>query len=262
MRRVLIQFLILVVIFSGLFFSLKQINFLKHTNVDHLSKKSAEQLGKIMVETILLNKEEIKDPQLGAVIDSIKNSLAAVSDISADSIQLHIIRDTEVNAFALPGNHIVILSGLINYSKNSDELAGVMAHEIGHLRLGHIEKKLIKEVGLTVLFTLAGGNSGQEILKDVVKTISSTAFDRNYEAEADLFAVEKMGKAGFDPELLSAFMLRMSQQESVPDLMVWMSSHPDSKERAAIILQEAKKLEFKKRQVITTPWREIQEMVD
>jgi predicted Zn-dependent protease len=262
MRRVLFQFLILVVIFGGLFFSLQQINFLKHTNVDHLSKKSADQLGKIMVETILLNKEQIKDPKLGAVIDSIKNSLAAVSDISADSIQLHIIRDTEVNAFALPGNHIVILSGLINYSKNSDELAGVMAHEIGHLRLGHIEKKLIKEVGLTVLFTLAGGNSGQEILKDVVKTISSTAFDRNYEAEADLFAVEKMGKAGFDPELLSAFMLRMSQQESVPDLMVWMSSHPDSKERAATILQEAKKLEFKKRQVITTPWREIQKMVD
>jgi predicted Zn-dependent protease len=262
MRRVLIQFLILVVIFGGVFFSLKQINFLKHTNVDHLSKKSAEQLGKIMVETFLLNKQEIKDPQLGAVIDSIKNSLAVVSDIPSDSIQVHIIRDTEVNAFALPGNHIVILSGLINYSKNSDELAGVLAHEIGHLHLGHIEKKLTKEVGLTMLFTMAGGNGGQEVIKEVVKTISSSAFDRSYEEEADLFAVQTMNKAGFDPESLSAFMLRMSQQESVPELMVWMSSHPESKARAATILEEVKKIKINKRVVIATPWNEVQKLTN
>lgn len=262
MRRLLIQLLVTVLIFGGLFFGLKQINFLKHANVDRLTKKSSEQLGKIMVETFLLNKQEIKDTKLITIVDSIKNTLSDAAGIPADSIQLHIIRDTEINAFALPGNHIVVRSGLINYSKNSDELAGVLAHEIGHLSLGHIEKKLIKEVGLTMLFTMAGGNGGQEVIKEVVKTISSSAFDRTYEEEADLFAVQTMNKAGFDPESLSAFMLRMSQQESVPELMVWMSSHPESKARAATILEEAKKIKNNKRVVIATPWNEVQKLTN
>ena len=144
----------------------------------------------------------------------------------------------------------------------TSKLAGVLAHEIGHLSLGHIEKKLIKEVGLTMLFTMAGGNGGQEVIKEVVKTISSSAFDRTYEEEADLFAVQTMNKAGFDPESLSAFMLRMSQQESVPELMVWMNSHPESKARAATILEEAKKIKINKRVVIATPWIEIQKLTN
>src|SRR5690606_16362584 len=110
------------------------------------------------------------------------------------------IRNSQINAFALPGNHIVFYTGLLEYAENAEEVAGVMAHEIGHLEKNHVMKKLVKEIGLEMLFAMIGGDAGFEILKQTGKTLSSSAFDRANETEADNYAVETLALADVDPQ--------------------------------------------------------------
>ena len=69
---------------------------------------------------------------------------------------------TEVNAFALPNGHLVIYSGLILNSDNQEQFSGVICHEIAHIRLKHVIKKLIKELGFSVIISMTTGSYGSE----------------------------------------------------------------------------------------------------
>jgi predicted Zn-dependent protease len=88
-----------------------------------------------------------------------------------------------------------------------------------------------------MLMTIAGGQSGGEILRQTARTLSSTAFDRGQESEADTAAVGIMAAAGIDPEHLANFLYRLSQEkDDVPKSLEWLSTHPNSADRAAVIL--------------------------
>jgi predicted Zn-dependent protease len=143
-----------------------------------------------------------------------------------------------VNAFALPDKHLVVYSGLIRYCKSAEELSGVLAHEISHMEQHHVMKKLVKEVGLSMLTTIAGGESSGEIMRQTIKLLSSTAFDREQEREADISAVHMMAKADIDPESFANFLFRLSQEkDDIPKHFEWLSTHPNSQDRSAEILQ-------------------------
>ena len=85
----------------------------------------------------------------------------------------------------MPGRHLIIYTRLIQDCKNANELTGVMAHEIAHMEHAHVMKKMIKESGLTLLLSIAGGNVGGEVVKGILRKISSTAYDRSLESDAD-----------------------------------------------------------------------------
>lgn len=91
-----------------------------------------------------------------------------------------------MNAFSLPDGHLIVFSGLILNSDSPEELAGVVGHELAHIELNHVMKKLVKEVGLSTLISLITGNSGSDMIKETAKTLSLTAFDRNLEKDAAL----------------------------------------------------------------------------
>jgi predicted Zn-dependent protease len=173
-----------------------------------------------------------------------------------------VIKSHEVNAFALPDYNMVIYTGLIDYAKNAEEVAGVMAHEIGHMEKNHVMKKLGKEIGIAMLWTIAGGDAGFEIMKETARVLSSSAFDRSQETEADLFAVEMMAKANIDPENLGSFLFRLNQNNDLPDELVWISTHPDSKERAAEIIAKKKEYTFQAKTILNTSWEEVKKIFD
>ncbi len=142
----------------------------------------------------------------------------------------------------MPGDQLIVLTGLVDYCKTPEELAGVMAHEIAHIEHDHVMKKLVKEVGIAMLFAIAGGNSSFEIIGEVLQTISSRAFDRDQETEADHYAVKLLSNAHINPAGLSDFLFRLSQEsEDMADEMLIISTHPGSSDRAATILEEIKK---------------------
>lgn len=257
--KILTQFTILIVSFFAVWFGLSQINFIDEDRETGFARQNEKKLGELILESITATNEEIKNEKVRAVIDSIKVKICRTKVVDCADIKIHIIRGAAINAFALPDNHMIIYTGLIEYAEHPGELAGVMAHEIGHMEKNHVMKKLVKDVGLEMLFAMIGGDAGFEIVRQTGKTLSSTAFDRKQEEEADTYAVEVLAGANIDPQHLSNFFFRVSQRYNIPSELAWISTHPDSKDRAADIIKKKKKFDFTDAAVINTPWDEVQQ---
>jgi predicted Zn-dependent protease len=187
----------------------------------------------------------VENDTLAEALNKIRDRICNSNQLSipADSIKIHVLENSEINAFALPGNHLVIYSALIKDCKSSEELAGVMAHEIAHMTRNHVAKKLLKEFGLSVLLSSAGSGGGA-VLKQISKLLSSTAYDRTLESEADEYAVQYMINASIDPANLARFLERMDKESALPHAVYLISTHPDSKARAEAILEKTKTLKM------------------
>jgi predicted Zn-dependent protease len=111
----------------------------------------------------------------------------------------------------------------------------VIAHEIAHIESGHVVKKLGKEIGLSVILNLTLGDIGGEVVRNALSTITSTAYDRSLEKEADLKAVDYLFAAKMNPTYLASFLEKLDKQSQTPEVLQWVSTHPDSKERVRYI---------------------------
>jgi predicted Zn-dependent protease len=262
MQKILFQFFVMLTLFFGLWLGLSQINYVDRADIEKFSKENEKRLGELILKTIQATDIEIDSARVKAIIDSIGRRLCDNSDIDFSKLKIHVIKSNEINAFALPDHNMVIYTGLIDYAKNAEEVAGVMAHEIGHMEKNHVMKKLAKEIGTAMLWTIAGGDAGFEIMKETARVLSSTAFDRTQESEADLFAVEVMAKANVDPEHLANFLFRLGQQHDMPEELEWISTHPNSRERSADIISKKKEFQFEKQPILNTSWDEVKEIFD
>lgn len=173
-------------------------------------------------------------------LDSVLKKICEGNGLKREEIKLHLMEDAEVNAFALPDHHMVVYTGLVKEAKSNDEIAGVLAHEIAHMELKHVMKKLLKQVGYTILINITTGDAGGEVIKEVLGLLTSSAYDRSLEKDADLKAVEYMKNAGLDVKAFADFLYRLGEENEGPVNLTWISTHPDPKERAKYILKEAK----------------------
>jgi predicted Zn-dependent protease len=261
MEKILIQFAAIVVSFFGVWFLLSQIDFVNESDLQKLKGETEQKLAELIIETIERSNDKIENEKVLSVLDSIKVRLCAGKNIDCTKIKIHLIRNSEINAFALPDHNMVIYSGLLEYAENAEEVAGVMAHEIGHIEKNHVMKKLVKEIGMQMLFTIAAGDAGNDISRETAKVITSTAFDRSKEREADKFAVELLTSAHVDTQPLSNLFFRLALKDKMPEELVWISTHPDTKERAAEIIKLSKESTFEPRPVIQTSWKAVQEQL-
>jgi predicted Zn-dependent protease len=259
MQKIFLQFAVTLLVFFSLWISLSKVPFVDGEKMKKIDSATEKKLGELVLKTIVVSNNEIKSKKLSGVIDTIKNAVCKAQGIDPTTIRTHIIQKGDINAFALPDRQIVIYSGLITYSNNPEEVAGVIAHELGHIEKNHVMKKLAKEMGLSMLVTLAGSNSGFEILKEVTRMLSSSAFDRKQEQEADDYAFDALVNANIDPENLANFLFRLSKESGdVPEELVWISTHPDSKERAAQILKKREGLKINPGKLLKSSWPAIQ----
>jgi predicted Zn-dependent protease len=121
--------------------------------------------------------------------------------------------------------------------------------------------KLVKELGISVLISMTKSSSGTEIVKETAKQLSSSAFDRRLEKEADIKAVEYLLKANINVEPLANFLNRLSEKEKEsPKYLTWISSHPDSKERAEYIMDYRANNVTKYTKILTLEtWKKLKE---
>ncbi len=238
MQKALFQAFLIAAIFFLSWFALSKIDWMTLFNVKKATQSTEEKLGELFWDLFRNTEREVSDSLVVQSVDSIVTRICESNRIDRKSIKLHILQKDEVNAFALPGRHLIIFSGLILNTDNPEELSGVIGHELGHIELNHVMHKLVREVGLSVLISMTtGGKGGTEVITETAKFLSTTAFDRELEKEADLKAVDYLLEANINPEHLANFLYRMSAQE--PDTFMylsWISSHPESKERAAYII--------------------------
>ena len=263
MGKIVVQFIVLALLFFGAWFILGKIDYLKHFRVEELTKETERNLGDLILDELQKSGGELDSDTVYSFVNGIKRRLCTANGINDTSITLHILVHDDVNAIALPDRRLVVYTGMIRYCKSPEELSGVMAHEIGHIEHGDIMKKLRKEVGLAMLAALAGGNANGEIAQETARLLSSTAFDRKLESEADASAVHMMAKADVDPEAFADVIFRLSREKNdVPKRFEWISTHPNTQDRCAEILRLRKLETYISRPIAdTASWTEYKRIV-
>ncbi len=151
--------------------------------------------------------------------------------------QIGIANINMVNAVALPGGRILIFNDLIGEARSPDELAGVLAHEIGHVRHRDTITALVRQLGLSVVL---GGFNGQ--VGGAVNGLLAMSYSREAESAADQYSIEMMRKADISPLPTAAFFAKLSKLsggDAVERSTSWMGSHPVSSERKAAFERSA-----------------------
>ncbi len=236
--KLLFKLLLLIAAFFALWFLLSRGDWMSMFKLEKAGEKTEEKLGKLSWDLIQSLDKEVTNEQVISILDTILIRICDKNEIDRESIKLKVIEKSDVNAFALPDNYLVLYTGLITECQKPEELAGVMAHEIAHMEKEHIMQKLIKETGLSVLISMTTGNGNPEIMRQIIKAITSSAYDRSLEREADLTGADYLVAAEIDPAPFAEFLFRLSAKEKdLPDEVFWVSSHPGSEERAKDIIE-------------------------
>ncbi|HXV37176.1 MAG TPA: M48 family metallopeptidase [Myxococcota bacterium] len=152
----------------------------------------------------------------------------------------HSIRSIDVlnvdmpNAFAFPGGNLILTRGLIEDAQSSDEVAGVLAHEIAHVLERHVMTRIVRGALLSALWAASVGDFSGLMAIDPTTAfeIATLQFSREEELEADRGAVEMLARAGIRPDAFAGFFERLSEEEA--GLPEWLSTHPASAGRAEI----------------------------
>ncbi len=250
--KLFLKFLFLVALFFGTWFALRQIDWVTLLNVRQMTKSTEQKLGDLFWDMFRQTEEIDHSAEVAGAIDSLVTHLCKANDIDRDKLKLHVVDKDMVNAFTLPDDHLVVLTGLVNETQNEAELLGVIAHEVAHVEKNHVMKKLVKEVGLSVLISMTNGGSG-EAIRQALQMITSSAYDRDLEREADLTAIDYLIKAEVDPEPFANMLYRLSEnEEHIPRQLFWISTHPNSKERAEAIIAYIKGKTVTKKPVLSS----------
>jgi Zn-dependent protease with chaperone function len=149
-------------------------------------------------------------------------------------LKIAVVRRSDANAFALPGGYIYVFEGLIDKAESADELAGVIAHEIGHVAQRDGTRSLLHGAGLSFLFgILLGDFVGGGAVVVGATTLLRLSYSRDVEAAADSYAVKLMSKSGADARAFGTMLGRIAgQQRTGPKILL---DHPHAPDRIAAI---------------------------
>lgn len=195
-----------------------------------LSIEKEEKVGEAYTDLILLNPMfgEFENSLVDSAIRVIGDRLEEGLDDSEYNYRFLVFDSEMINAFTLPGGNILISTGLIGFCDTPEELAAVMAHEMGHVEERHVLARLVKELGIEILTS-----GDQYVIGEVTGLLTSSSFDRKQEEEADLFAAHLLENSGIEPRTL-ATLFRKLEDETDNELMKQfeiISTHPNFRSR-------------------------------
>lgn len=170
-----------------------------------------------------------------AAINGLATRLAKAADYP-HPVSVRIVKGGPVNAYTLPGGILVFYSDLIDLARDGNEVAGVLAHEIGHVAHHHAIKGLVRQFGIEQLLkAMTGGFSDLGTLGSGGTLLLALRNGRAFERDADATAVELLEKLGLRADGVAHFFERMLEQhpnDAAAMIGIW-SSHPPTKERIA-----------------------------
>src|SRR5215510_4458963 len=149
-------------------------------------------------------------------------------------LHLAVLRKPQANAFALPGGHVYLFEGLIKKADTVDEVAGVIAHEIGHVVHRDSTRSVIQAAGLSFLFGMVLGDFvGGGAVVMASKTLLETSYSREVERRADAYGIGLVARVGGNPRALGDILARIDGANHPG--MTLLNDHPDTKDRIAAI---------------------------
>jgi predicted Zn-dependent protease len=207
-----------------------------------ISVEKEQTLGEMIVEDWMFEEgqlELVTNPTLDSAMHLLNDRLLSAMDESQYDHHIWIVKENQINAYTLPGGYILVNSGLIEFSDSPEEVAAVIAHELGHVEHRHVVSRLIKEFGLTIVFSVLSGGD-PVLLSELSRSLLSNMFNRKQEEEADEFSWQLMVKAGLDPRILATFFRKLKDEyPSMPEEYEFMSTHPHHNARIRSTLERS-----------------------
>jgi beta-barrel assembly-enhancing protease len=215
-----------------------------------LTPENEYYIGRAVGASVLASYKPYDSAKATRYINTLGQALALVSDMPQTFGGYHylILNSDEINAFAAPGGLIFVTRGMLRCCKDETSLAGVLAHEVGHVELKHglgsIKKGRITQATVTVLSegTKAIGGENMKMLTeqfqgsidDITKTMVVNGYSRGYEKDADAAAVTILTRIGYNPSGLVEMLTEMKSRvhEGGPG---FGKTHPPPEDRIALI---------------------------
>lgn len=197
--------------------------------VDQIPISWEESLGDVVVSNL---EGEITDPRVTEPVKKIVDRIAAAQPGQPYNLELHVVDNPQINAFAAPGGQIVVYTGLLEKAQGPDELAGVLAHEFQHVFRRHGLRNMVHSLKWQMIAALLVGDVGsvQQLVMAHAPQFLSLSYGRSLEEEADLEGAELLMKAQIDPQGMVEFFKTMERNQTV-QVPEFLSSHPDTGSR-------------------------------
>lgn len=198
-----------------------------------LSESRERKIGREMMDRLLEEYAYYSDWQ----IDGIGQLLREASGSPEWVADFHVLPDPQVNAFAMPGGHIMIAEGLLDILETEDEIAFVLAHEIGHAVKRHIAAQYKRYSENSMLFTVVlaalGAGRGWWDVGDLLQSITMNQYSQKKEREADIVGYQLTARIGYNPEAAISALekLRQGRKDGSKTLNKLFGSHPLISER-------------------------------
>ena len=217
-----------------------------------LSVAEERRIGAAQQRQIRQTSGLLRDRVVVDYVRKLGDELAKSSETTPFELRFYVVEDESLNAFATFGGAIYIHSGIITVSNDVSELAGVIAHEIGHVTARHLAQNArrqqntgiianIAAFALTILTGGAGGQLGQQAAQQLTALTAIAylnSFTREFEAEADQLAVKTLIKAGYDAEGMVRLFRTLQTQEGGGSQIRFLQDHPTNEERIASVQKD------------------------
>ena len=217
-----------------------------------LSESEEEAIGRSEHQKIVKQfGGEYQNTKLKNYVESLGNFLVSTSELSDKQFTFTILDTPIINAFALPGGFVYLTRGLIYLCQNEAQLAGVIAHEIGHITARHSARRYTKSVGTGVLLQILNVFSQNNFVNNLLGQSAQLyllSYSRSQEYQADQLAVRYMIRAGFDAKEMANFLRIMEEYAEVQREILkiknkvseLLKTHPNSSKRVQEVIENYK----------------------
>lgn len=223
-----------------------------------ISPSQEKQMGDKLFQAFVDTEET--DSQKTRLVNEVANALQLSKTYS---IQVTVVKNKEVNAFALPGGRIVVYTGILKSMKSGDELAALLSHEASHINKRHSLRSLLRSSAVSIVISIALNDASgvASVLVQKAETLRSLGYSRNLEREADASGMQLLVDNHINPIAMRNLMLRLQEAYGkAPDMITFLSTHPATQERidnAVAFSNKYRSREYAVNTVVSKNWELI-----
>ncbi|HYP68515.1 MAG TPA: M48 family metalloprotease [Thiobacillaceae bacterium] len=228
----------------------------------YLTDKQEQTLARSIMQEIYADPHYLDDPVIESYLNDLGYRLVSHSPGNKRAFDFFVLQDPTVNAFALPGAHIGVHTGLILTADNESELAAVLAHEISHVNQNHLYRMIANQeksfwptmaaLAVAILASRSNPNVGSAAIagSQALSMQNQLSYTRDFEREADRMGFDVLENAGFDPHAMASFFERLQRANRLyeTNAPAYLRDHPLTSERIADIESRLENVPYKQYQ--------------
>lgn len=222
--------------------------FMARSLIARIPREWEQKIGSQVLQEMQVEMVFVEDPKRVAQLAALAAPLTQRVGGTNLSFTFHIVEDEEPNAYALPGGHVIVYTGMLDLVDRPEELLGVIAHEVAHVTQKHGFRKVVSAAGPFLIFGvfLSGDNGMMSVLSENSGLLIQQSFSQEYETEADSVGWQYLVDANIDPRGMTDLFLKLKGYEMSQKLArvtpQAFDSHPALDKRLARLEAKWKKL--------------------